>query len=44
MDHLKDSGIIAVWLSPTADFDYDISDIRDADPMLEHWLTSMHCS
>jgi alpha-glucosidase len=37
LDHLKDAGVGAVWLSPIfkspmADFGYDISNFTDVDP------------
>jgi alpha-glucosidase len=37
LDHLKDAGVGAVWLSPIfkspmADFGYDISNFTDIDP------------
>jgi alpha-glucosidase len=38
LDHLKDAGIEAVWLSPIykspmVDFGYDISNFTDVDPI-----------
>jgi glycosidase len=38
LDHLKDAGVGAVWLSPVykspmADFGYDISNFTDIDPI-----------